>query len=181
MKAVHQRAVEREALHAVPPVHAARMRGAASINEGLQRRFAALRDDSATRRSHYFLGRFENLYVERTRVPEVKPVLDAATAHAAELLGTPALRCGFWFNEMGPGQGTTLHSHDDDDELLAAVYYVSVPPGSGRLLLQAGDTVLAVTPEPGLFVFFPPALPHEVEVNAGRGSRLSLAMNFGPA
>lgn len=73
-----------------------------------------------------------------------------------------------------------LHSHDDNDELLSGVYYVAAPPGSGRLLIHAGGPRLAVVPEPGLFVFFPPEIPHEVEVNESQGQRLSLAMNFGP-
>jgi hypothetical protein len=79
MKTAPCRLLEGGVLHAAPAVYSARMPEAAALNAALQRRFAALRDDSGTRRNHYFLGRFENLYVERACIPEVEPVLDAAT------------------------------------------------------------------------------------------------------
>jgi hypothetical protein len=168
-------------LSPLPPVYTCRLHGAPALNRALRDRFATLREEPATRRSHYFAGRFENLYVDRDRIPEVEPLLEQALDYARRLLGGVPLRVGFWFNAAGPGQRTGLHTHDDDDELLSAVYYIDAPVGSGRLLLHAGSVQLCVLPEPGLLVLFPPDLPHEVEVNASGGNRLSLAMNFGPA
>jgi|GEM_PF-390055 len=163
------------------PVHAVSSAGAGRWNRNLYRRFQALRDAAGTRRSHYFQGRFENVYPDRAAIPEVEPVLDWATRFACQICCEPALRCGFWFNEMARGQGTGLHTHDGDDETLSAVYYVTVPEGSGALLLHTRGGAMRVAPQPGLLVFFPPDVPHEVEPHTGRGVRLSLAMNFGPA
>ena len=163
------------------PVHAVSLAGAGRWNRNLYRRFQALRDAAGTRRSHYFQGRFENIYPERAAIPEVEPVLDRATGFARRICREPALRCGFWFNEMAHGQCTGAHTHDDDDEILSAVYYVTVPVGSGALLLHTRAGTVRVLPRPGLLVFFPPDVPHEVEPHTGRDVRLSLAMNFGPA
>lgn len=163
------------------PVHAVSWAGAGHWNERMYRRFQVLRDDAGTRRSHYFQGRFENVYPERAAMPEVDSVLEWAAGFARRICREPALRCGFWFNEMAHGQYTGVHTHDDDDEILSAVYYVTVPAGSGALLLHTRVGMMRVRPRPGLLVFFPPDVPHEVEAHNGRDVRLSLAMNFGPA
>ncbi len=163
------------------PVHVVSRDGAGQWNERMYRRFQVLRDDAGTRRSHYFQGRFENVYPERAAMPEVECVLEWAAGFARRICREPALRCGFWFNEMAHGQCTGVHTHDDDDEILSAVYYVTAPAGSGALLLHARAETIRVLPRPGLLVFFPPDVPHEVETHNARDVRLSLAMNFGPA
>ena len=113
-------------------------------------------------------------------LPEFAPVSEFVIAAATQILQQSPLRYGFWFNEMTPGDGTTLHSHEEADELLSAVYYLAVPKGSGRLVLHDREAVVLVEPRPGLLVLFPPDLPHEVEKNTGSGTRLSIAFNFGP-
>jgi hypothetical protein len=162
------------------PVHAVSWARAGPWNERLRRRFQTLRDAGETRRSHYFQGRFENIYPERAAMPEVEPVLEWVTGFARRICNAPVLRCGFWFNEMAHGQSTGVHTHDDDDEILSAVYYVTAPIGSGALLLHTRMRTVRVPPRPGLLVFFPPDVPHEVEAHNGEDVRLSLAMNFGP-
>lgn len=151
-----------------------------AINTSIQIRFAQLRNDAEIRRSHMFHGRYENIYLDLPRIPELKPVVELANSYARQLLGPTPLKSGFWFNDMGPGAITTLHSHEENDELLSCVYYICAPRRSGRLLLHHDDTLTGIAPKPGLFVFFPPDLPHEVEVNDSDQTRLSVAFNFGP-
>ncbi|MCB1733986.1 MAG: 2OG-Fe(II) oxygenase [Gammaproteobacteria bacterium] len=153
---------------------------AADINVALLKAYLGLRDSPDVRRSHLFEGRWENRYVARERIPEIEPVLSAALDHARQLVGRNDLRVGFWFNETHPGQRTLIHSHDDTDELLSGVYYVTAPDQCGDLIIHDQDHVDRVVPQAGQFVFFPPDLPHEVEPHRGAGMRLSLAMNFGP-
>ena len=90
------------------------------------------------------------------------------------------LRYGLWFNYMPPGAITTLHNHDNEDELLSAVYYVTAPDKSGELVMKASPVSIRIEPSPGLMVFFPPDLPHAVETNQSGEERLSVAFNFGP-
>lgn len=164
------------------PVHGTRLRDAERINTALAAAFQSLGEGDFTRRTHYFGGRYENLYLERGRIPEIARVLDTAEQCAREILGWDRpLRCGFWLNAQGPGQSTTPHNHDENDELLSGVYYVQVPPDSGDLLLLDGWLNVRVTPAPGLMLFFPPQLVHQVETNRSGELRLSLAFNFGPA
>ena len=88
---------------------------------------------------------------------------------------------GFWLNDMGPGDATSRHDHDELDELLSAVYYVHVPGNSGNLVIHDAHCRTEVTPKEGMFVFFAPAVVHSVSVNQSAERRLSIAMNFGPA
>lgn len=165
------------------PLHLHQLDDSATLNHALAAGVARHADDPAVRKSHFFQGRYENLYIGRDLVPELGRVLDAATAVARQLLGLPAsapLRCGGWFNRMAPGQVTLPHRHDDDGELLSAVYYVRVPAESGELVLHEPPIHTRVEPREGLFVFFPPTLLHEVTENRSAGERLSIGINIGP-
>lgn len=162
-------------------IHVAELPEAGRINDALDAAFAREQAGPAARRTHHFHDRFENIYIPASRLPELAPVTQFVHRSAAEVLATTALRSGFWFNAMPPGHRTTLHSHEENDERLSAVYYVRCPPGSGRLILHEGPTEITITPRPGLLVMFPPNLPHEVEENASAATRLSVAFNFGPA
>ena len=152
-----------------------------TINRLLYERFIALRDSPDIRRTHFFAGRYENIYIDRGQIPQIEPVLAAACAGAAEFLGQPGLilAVGYWFNEMQPGHITLPHRHDDDDELVSAAYYIRVPHDSGDLLLGGENERRAISPVPGQFVFFSPQLEHEVTENRSSDTRLSIGMNFG--
>ncbi|WJW74407.1 putative 2OG-Fe(II) oxygenase [Thiohalobacter sp. IOR34] len=154
-----------------------------TVNAALLQDFQQHRDDPDLRRSHLFGGRYENLYLPLARVPALAEVLAVAVAGTRQILGLAAdveLRAGGWFNEMGPGQATSLHRHDDDDELMSAVYYVTVPADSGDLLIHAGERRLRIPPRVGHLVFFPPDLAHEVTENRSEATRLSIGINVGP-
>jgi hypothetical protein len=159
-----------------------RLDDAERVNAGIDAAVRRLGEADFDRRSHFVGGRFENLYVERTRLPDIAPVLDQAIACAARILERPidSLRCGFWLNSTAPGQATSEHTHDEDDELLSAVYYVTVPPDSGNLVLYDGPATIHIEPESGTLVFFPPSLPHAVETNRSQTLRLSIGINIGP-
>ena len=168
-------------LDPLPPVHLARLAHSDAVNPAIRAAFRREKEGSEVRQTHHFDGRFENTYIDRSRVPEIAPVVELARRCAQGLLGLQALHLGFWFNEMRPGERTSLHSHEELDELLSAVYYVDAPPESGRLILHDAPATIVITPEPGLLVLFPPDVPHEVEHNASRSTRLSIAFNFGPS
>lgn len=152
-----------------------------AFNTALLQGFQRCQDAPGTRRSHYFGGRYENIYITREDVPEFGELLDIAREHAAIMLELPVnkLKVGGWFNAMQPGHTTTLHSHDDDGELLSCVYYVDVPAESGQLVLHYPHDTITISPESGMFVFFPPDLPHEVTVNRSHRQRLSIGINIG--
>lgn len=162
-------------------IHGGFLAEAEGINRRILTAFAALQEEDFSRRSHFLGGRFENLYLDRERIPELRTVLGQAEVWAREILdwGSKPLRCGFWFNAQEPGQSTSEHTHEELDELLSGVYYLSVPEGSGDILLQDGRLGMRVTPEAGMYLFFPPNLSHRVETNRSPELRLSLAFNFG--
>jgi hypothetical protein len=137
--------------------------------------------DDNVKRTHLFNGRYENIYLGEHQIRQLSNVLEHAKQLAAAITDVENIRAGYWFNYMLPGAVTTLHRHDDDDELLSAVYYVSVPENSGNLVLHQAEDVLEVTPEAGMFVFFPPDVAHEVTQNYSERARLSIGFNFGPA
>jgi hypothetical protein len=156
---------------------------AQATNEAIWVQYLKVRDDPGLRRSHYFEGRYENIYVSEEQMPALKSVLQAARHGAQRFLQQAGmdLSVGFWMNEMRPGHVTLPHTHDEDDELASAVYYVKVPEGAGDLLLTQGVASLRISPRPGLFVFFAPDVRHEVTANRSDKTRLSIGMNFGPS
>lgn len=164
-------------------IHIGFLPDAADINRQIMDGYRQLREQDLLRRSHFFGGRYENLYVERDRIPGIARVMEQAESYARSILQwtAPALRSGFWLNDMGPGQMTTEHDHDEDDELLSGVYYVQVPQDSGDLVVVDRRIRSVVAPEAGMFVFFAPTVLHSVSVNRSGERRLSMGMNFGPA
>jgi len=136
-------------------------------------------DSPDIRKTHLFEGRYENIYLNDTHIPELSILVDEAIKHAQKLLKVEGLRAGYWFNYMPPESTTTLHTHDDDDELLSAVYYVDVPENSGNLIIYQDAEKIEISPETGLFVFFKPDVKHEVSRNNSNEPRLSIGINFG--
>lgn len=132
------------------------------------------------KRSHLFNDRYENIYMDETHIPELKILLDTACLHASRILNQDDIQAGCWFNHMPHGSVTTLHSHDDYDELLSCAYYVEVPDNSGDLIIHVNGTETRIKPEAGMFVFFTPDIPHEVTENKSQLDRLSIGINFGP-
>jgi len=149
------------------------------LNRALLDGFLDHQHDANIKRSHLFNGRYENIYLTSEQVPELKHILDEACDHASRFVGIDDLQAGCWFNYMPPGAVTTVHSHDDDDELLSTVYYVSVAENSGNLIIHQGKQQHTITPEQGMFVFFAPDVVHEVSENISTHGRLSIAINFG--
>jgi hypothetical protein len=149
------------------PLHQARLPDPQRLNDRILAGYAGLSDED---------------YLQRGRIPGLSEVLTLAEGAARDILGHPGpLRCGFWLNAMEAGHTTSEHTHEENDELLSAVYYVATPPDSGDLVLRDGPLRVRLTPTPGTYLFFPPDLPHWVEANQSPGLRLSVGMNFGPA
>jgi len=163
------------------PYYSLNIHDAADLNEALLNGYLRHVADVATRRTHQFEGRYENIYIGKDKIPQIDQVLSHAIEAAASILKLKVemLRGGLWFNAMPPGSRTLRHAHDDDDELLSAVYYVSVPDESGHLILHSGNFSTHVAPVAGMFVFFPPDIQHEVTENRSNEMRLSLGINIG--
>ncbi|MBI5460878.1 MAG: 2OG-Fe(II) oxygenase [Gammaproteobacteria bacterium] len=154
-----------------------------ALNAGLYARFMELTGTDRVRQTHYFAGRFENSYIGETDIPDIASILDRVKQQAGRHLGlaVEALKAGFWFNAMGPGQRTLPHHHDENDELLSAVYYIRVPENSGDLILHTAGNHISIRPQEGKLVLFAPAMVHEVTTNLSSELRLSVAINIGPA
>jgi hypothetical protein len=153
------------------------------LNASLYERFMALSSTERIRQTHHFGDRFENTYIEEADIPDMATVLNVMKQQAGQLLDIPAetLKVGFWFNAMEPGHRTAPHHHDENDELLSAVYYIRVPENSGDLILHDDGREIRIQPQEGKLVLFAPKVLHEVTAHLGSGLRLSVAMNVGPA
>ena len=149
------------------------------LNNALLQGFLKHQHDPDLKRTHLFGGRYENIYLTSRQIPELGDLLDEACDHASRILHIDDLQAGCWFNFMPGGSVTSVHSHDDYDELMSAVYYVSVPENSGNLIIHEGDKRYVIYPQEGMFVFFAPDVVHEVSRNMSSEDRLSIAINFG--
>lgn len=151
-----------------------------SLNTALKAGFYKHGQSEDIKRTHLFNGRYENIYIDDLKIPEIKTLLDEAISLASPLIDCDSLQAGLWFNHMPTGSVTTPHTHDDYDELLSGVYYISVPENSGNLIIHGKDGIHEIRPEAGMFVFFEPNIIHEVSENTSSHERLSVGINFGP-
>lgn len=151
------------------------------VNETVIKKFNLLADEDIKEKTHLFNGRYENIYLEESKIPELKVIIDAALDITASILNLEKekIAFGFWLNSMAAGDVTTAHTHDDDDELLSCVYYIKVPENSGSLIITDKDKRISIEPKEGEFICFSPATLHEVSKNESNQSRLSIAFNFG--
>ena len=155
------------------------------INSTIETGFLEHHNDPDIRKTHLFEGRYENIYLNDQHIAALKSLVNEAVKLAENFLGMKNLRAGYWFNYMPPGATTTLHTHDDDDELLSCVYYVNVPENSGNLIIYNDDldgTVqkkIEIQSRTGDFIFFKPDVRHEVSKNNSSEFRLSIGFNFG--
>jgi hypothetical protein len=154
-----------------------------TLNASLYARYMELAGTDRIRQTHHFAGRFENTYIEAADIPDITSVLTLVKQQAGRSLGlaVETLTAGFWFNAMGPGQRTVPHHHDENDELLSAVYYIRVPENSGDLILHTAGSSISIRPQEGKLVLFAPAILHEVTTNLSAELRLSVAVNIGPS
>jgi len=139
------------------------------------------KDSSLINKTHFFHDRHENIYLKVIENDELQHLISECVLNAANILNLNGddLSIGYWFNLMQPGHVTTLHRHDDDDELLSAVIYLTVPEDSGNLILKTPDQDISLKPVTGNYIYFDPKTPHSVSVNESNTHRLSIGMNFG--
>jgi hypothetical protein len=141
-----------------------------------------LLDDPATKKSHFFKGRYENIYITEEQIPSIKPVLQMILQEAANLLGQKEeeLQLGFWFNFMQKDDVTIPHRHDDDDELLSGTYYLQMPEKSGSLIIKIDDkTSQTIQPVEATLTCFHPSVEHEVTQHQSPVPRISIGFNIG--
>ncbi len=98
-----------------------------------------------------------------------------------------------WLNIMPPGAAHSLHLHPL--AVISGTIYIDVPPGSGVIKFEdprlskmmaaparkdnyASASFARVKPERGQIVLFESWLRHEVEVNSGKGERISISFNY---
>ena len=143
--------------------------------------FYAQLDAAQTSKSHFFGGRYENIYISEEKIRGLQTLLSHIKADAARILQTreQELKLGFWFNLMQQGDVTLPHSHDDNDELLSGTYYLQVPEGSAALLIHHPQAPTRIEPIEGQYVFFHPAVEHEVTQHRAQTARISIGFNLG--
>lgn len=153
----------------------------AELNPALAENVTRLVAADVGKRSHFFAGRFENIYLPPAELPQLELILLTARQQAAAILQLPltTLRIGCWFNLMQQGDVTQPHSHDDDSELLSGTYYITVPPQSGELVLEIARQSHHIAPQAGRFVFFAPDIVHAVTRHNAAQPRLSIGFNIG--
>jgi uncharacterized RmlC-like cupin family protein len=152
-----------------------------NINAQILEQYSTLCVNDQLKRTHFFMGRFENTYIPEQQIPAIQAVLDMGRFYARQILteDVDQMKMGFWFNEMKPGHETSLHTHEEYDEKLSAVYYIQSATNSGDLIIHEKGKQLAFTPEAGRMILFAPEVPHHVEKNLSSIQRLSVALNFG--
>ena len=166
-------------LHPDAEIYTVHSEKLAQLNARLLQQFLANYQRDDVERTHLFNGRYENTYLNKQHIAELSELEAEAKKFANQILGTSYIDIGYWFNHMPAGAVTTAHRHDDDDEMLSAAYYISVPENSGDIIIQTKNEPIKITPQEGSFIFFKPNMVHEVTENLSQENRLSIGINFG--
>ena len=164
-----------------PPVYQGALLDSEAVNLALLSQYQHAIDSENCRQTHFFNGRFENTYINSEQVPALSSIIQMVKHYAEQILkqDVSQLKFGFWFNAMLPKHNTSLHTHEEYEEKLSAVYYITAPEGSGDLLIHDKDNIIHIKPAAGQVILFGPEVPHEVETNQSDELRLSVAFNFG--
>lgn len=154
----------------------------ASLNSSLAPKLLNLSEEQILKQTHFFEGRYENIYVDVNQFPELQHILNQAKQYAGEILeqDPDTLKIGCWINIMYKGHTTSLHRHDEYDELLSGVYYLQVPEDPGSFIALMSNKREEIPPKEGMFLFFYPTLEHEVSEHQSSQPRISIAFNIGP-
>lgn len=154
------------------------LQGMHSCHQSIYQSFQQMDPSEYHKQSHFFHDRYENIYIDQTKIAQLGVLLDHILMEAASYLCVKSsqLKIGFWFNAMKPGDMTTRHCHDDLDEILSGVYYIHAPAQSGKLVIYSDEPEI-ITPEEGMLLFFSPSLDHEVLRNESSDIRLSIGFN----
>jgi len=153
-----------------------------SLNAGIVADILQFLDDPATHKTHFFNGRYENIYIKAEQIPSIEPILKMILQESAKLLDTSeeSLQLGFWINFMQKDDVTTAHRHDDDDELLSGTYYLQMPEHSGSLKIKHDPgSSITIKPEEASLTCFHPTVEHEVSKHLSPIPRVSIGFNIG--
>ena len=131
--------------------------------------------------------------------PEFQPLLDVVNFHVHQF--AHAHNCTeryhnnySWLNIANSNAWQEFHAHNGN--VFSAVYYVSAPEGSGRIIFEDPKepdmcpiktrenrnelrfTRVGYTPQEGTLIIFRSYLRHSVEPGTNTESRISIAMNY---
>jgi uncharacterized protein (TIGR02466 family) len=134
---------------------------------------------------------------ERAEFAELARLIESGARGIADFLKLKArdlVLTGCWANINPPGGRNSSHTHPNN--FLSGVYYVSTPPGEGRIEFAdprpqafvmmphvqsfgpyTGNSV-TVDVVPGRLIFFPAWLSHAVPMNRSSEERVSIAFNL---
>ena len=141
-------------------------------------------------RSHFIMGRWENIYVPLSIFPQIKPILRFAIQSVNKISSRsviiPYRELGFeidefWFNIAKPGESTGWHDHKEGAKL-SGVYYIDVPNNSGNILFNTEGSKnkynWEIKSQTGEMILFPANQKHAVDVNRSSKDRISFSFNL---
>ena len=138
-----------------------------------------------------------NLHEMSTLFMDLRAGIDSHVKKYAKALGfDPKCKLEMqtcWLNIMPPGATHSLHLHPL--AVISGTFYVDVPKGSGVIKFEdprlskmmaapprndkyASASFAKIAPLKGQVVLFESWLRHEVEVNRGKGERISISFNY---
>jgi len=161
-----------------------------SDKERFEIKNAIYNSDLKKNRSHYFNGRWENIYLSHNKIPNLEKILFYAGQIGKNIYGktviVPRKDLGYhlneyWFNISKPGESTGWHDHKKGAKL-SGVYYIDVPTNSGNILFRnMGFNKICdweIESQTGEMILFPANQKHSVDVNMSTRDRISLGFNL---
>ena len=146
--------------------------------------------DLKKNRSHYYNGRWENIYISHDIIPNIEKILFYAGLIGKTIYGetviVPRKDLGYhineyWFNISRPGESTGWHDHKKGAKL-SGVYYIDVPNNSGNILFSTDGSKnkcnWEIKSQTGEMILFRANQKHAVGVNRSSEDRISFSFNL---
>ena len=146
--------------------------------------------DLKNKRSHYFNGRWENIYIPINLIPNLKKVLSQASQMGKKIIKetviVPRKDLGYhldeyWFNIAKPGEFTGWHDHKKG-AMLSGVYYLDVPNNGGNIRFKNRlinkKYKWEIKSKTGQMILFPASQKHAVDINKSSRNRISIGFNL---
>ena len=135
------------------------------------------------------MGRWENIYVPLSIIPQIKPILQFAIQSVNKISPRSVIipyselgfyRDEFWFNIAKPGDSTAGITIKKEHCFLEYIYMFLIWEGTLNLDIKKMELIKSgfLEPKTGEMIIFPSELKHAVAENKSQNDRVSLAFNL---
>tara|TARA_B100000945_G_scaffold57950_1_gene43004 strand:+ start:213 stop:797 length:585 start_codon:yes stop_codon:yes gene_type:complete len=129
----------------------------------------------------YFDVLFEKIFSEYQRIfSDDREIDEVITRKESYCLMQTDERTGIGWHDHNPSYGASMNKVNPSLPLISAVYYLSLPEGSGGIKFKNDTEEIKVMPSEGDLIFFPHTMLHKPARCSCKENRISFNINIFP-